>query len=68
VTLSGAATLSEARGRGAYRALVHARWQDAVDRGTPLAVTDAGRQSLPILARMGFREVCTIRALLDRFD
>jgi hypothetical protein len=68
VTLSGAATLSEARGRGAYRALVHARWNDAVARGTPLAVTDAGSKSRPILARMGFREVCTIRALIDRFD
>jgi hypothetical protein len=68
VTLSGAATLSEARGRGAYRALVHARWHDAVLRGTPLAVTDAGSQSRPILARMGFREVCTIRALIDRFQ
>ena len=66
VTLFGAAVLPEARGRGAYRALVHARWQDAVARGTPLAVTDAGSQSRPILERMGFREVCTIRCLIDR--
>jgi hypothetical protein len=66
VTLFGGATLPEARGRGAYRALVHARWRDASDRGTPLAVTDAGSQSRPILASLGFREVCTIRALLDR--
>ena len=43
--LFGGAVLPEARGRGAYRALVHARWQDAVARGTPLAVTDAGSQS-----------------------
>jgi len=35
--------------------------------GTPLAVTDAGSQSRPILARLGFREICTIRALVDRF-
>jgi len=66
VTLFGAAVVPEARGRGAYRALVSARWEDAVARGTPLAVTDAGRQSRPILARLGFREVCTIRALIDR--
>src|SRR5947208_3118726 len=66
VTLFGGATLPEARGRGAYRALVRARWDDAVARGTPLAVTDAGSQSRPILARLGFREVCTIRALIDR--
>ena len=68
VTLFGAAVMPEARGRGSYRALVHARWQDAVARGTPLAVTDAGSQSRPILARMGFRELCTIRALIDRFE
>ena len=66
VTLFGGATLPEARGRGAYRALVHARWHDAVERGTRLAVTDAGSQSRPILASLGFREVCTIRALIDR--
>jgi hypothetical protein len=66
VTLFGGATLADARGRGAYRALVRARWDDAVARGTPLAVTDAGSQSRPILARLGFREVCTIRALIDR--
>jgi GNAT superfamily N-acetyltransferase len=68
VTLFGAAVLPEARGRGAYRALVHARWRDAVARGTPLAVTDAGSRSRPILARLGFRELCTIRALIDRFE
>jgi hypothetical protein len=67
VTLFGGATLPEARGRGAYRALVHARWNDAVTRGTPLAVTQASRNSRPILARLGFREVCTIKVLIDRF-
>jgi hypothetical protein len=67
VTLFGGATLPAARGRGAYRALVHARFQDAVARGTPVAVTQAGRQSRPILTRLGFREVCTIRILVDRF-
>jgi ribosomal protein S18 acetylase RimI-like enzyme len=66
VNLSGGAVLPEARGRGAYRALVRARWEDAVARGTPLAVTDAGSQSRPILARLGFNELCTIRALIDR--
>ena len=66
VNLSGGAVVADARGRGAYRALVRARWDDAVARGTPLAVTDAGSQSRPILARLGFRELCTIRALIDR--
>lgn len=66
VNMSGASVLPEARGRGVYRALVHARWDDAVARGTPLAVTDAGSMSRPILARLGFREVCTIRCFIDR--
>ena len=68
VTLFGGATLPEARGRGAYRALVAARWEDAVARGTPVLVTQAGAMSRSILARLGFREVCTIRILLDLFD
>jgi GNAT superfamily N-acetyltransferase len=68
VTLFGGSTLPEARGRGAYRALVAARWQDAVDRGTPLLVTQAGKMSRPILERLGFRAVCEIRILLDAFD
>ena len=66
VTLFGGSVLPEARGRGAYRALVRARWDDAVARGTPLAVADAGSMSRPILARLGFREICTIRCLIDR--
>ena len=68
VTLFGGATLPEARGRGAYRALVAARWRDAAERGTPLVVTQAGVMSRPILQRLGFREVGTVRALGDRFD
>jgi Fe2+ transport system protein FeoA len=68
VSLFGGATLPEARGRGAYRALVSARWDDAVARGTPILVTQAGPMSRPILAQLGFREVCEIRILLDEFD
>jgi hypothetical protein len=68
VTLFGGATLPEARGRGAYRALVAARWEDAVARDTPILVTQAGPMSRPILAQLGFREVCEIRILLDEFD
>jgi GNAT superfamily N-acetyltransferase len=67
VTLFGGSTLPEARGRGAYRALVAARWADAVERGTPLLVTQASPMSHPILARLGFEQVCEIRALKDRF-
>ncbi len=67
MSLFGGSTLPEARGRGAYRALVAARWQDAVDRGTPVLVTQASPLSRPILARLGFRELCEIRILLDKF-
>jgi hypothetical protein len=67
-TLYGGATLPAARGRGAYRALVAARWEEAVARGTPALVTQAGSMSRPILARLGFREVCDIRVLVDAFD
>ncbi|HVU79181.1 MAG TPA: hypothetical protein VHC67_16510 [Gaiellaceae bacterium] len=66
VTLFGGATLPGARGHGAYRALVAARWDDAVERGTPVLVTQASPMSRPILGRLGFREVCEIRALNDR--
>jgi GNAT superfamily N-acetyltransferase len=66
VMLFGGATLPEARGRGAYRALVQARWADAVERGTPLLITQASPMSRPILARLGFRPVCEIHALSDR--
>jgi hypothetical protein len=67
VSLFGGSTLPEARGRGAYRALVAARWEDAVARGTPVLITQASPMSRPILARLGFREVCEIRILLDDF-
>jgi hypothetical protein len=67
VLLFGGATLADARGRGAYRALVQARWDDAVDRGTPALVTHAGALSLPILRRLGFRELSRIRILRDAF-
>jgi GNAT superfamily N-acetyltransferase len=64
--LNAGATLPEARGRGAYRALVRARWDDAVARGTPALITQAGRMSLPILERLGFLEVARITVLIDR--
>ena len=67
VTLNGGSVLPEARGRGAYRALVRARWEDAAARGTPALVTQAGRMSAPILLRLGFEEVARIHILIDRF-
>jgi hypothetical protein len=55
-----------ARGCGVYRALVRTRWDDAVERGTPALVTEAlPGTSYPILKRLGFVDVCTIRRLED---
>lgn len=67
VFLIGGATAAWARGRGLYRALVRARWEYAVDLGTPALVTHAVPEtSYPILRRLGFLEVCQIRRLEDR--
>jgi GNAT superfamily N-acetyltransferase len=64
--LSGASTLPAFRGRGVFRALVRARWDEAVRRGTPALVVGAGRMSRPILERIGFRAVAEQHLLVDR--
>lgn len=65
--LYGGATAEHARGRGAYRALVRARWDDAVALGTPALLTQAGAMSRPILERVGFEPVGQIDMLVDEF-
>lgn len=66
VFLIAGAVLPWARGRGVYKSLVRARWDDAVARGTPALVTEAlVDTSYPILKRVGFVEVATIRRLED---
>lgn len=66
VFLIGGAVLARARGRGAYRALVRARWDDAVERGTPAMITEAVPDtSYPILKRLRFVDVCDIRRFGD---
>lgn len=66
VFLIAGATAAWARGHGLYRSLVRARWDYAVTRGTPALVTQADpTTSYPILKRLGFTEVCTIRRLED---
>jgi ribosomal protein S18 acetylase RimI-like enzyme len=66
VFLIAGAVAPWARGRGLYRALVRARWDDAVERGTPALVTQANPEtSYPILRRLGFAEVCEIARLED---
>jgi hypothetical protein len=66
VALMGGDVAASARRRGVYRALVHARWQHAVARRTPLLVVQAGRMSAPVLTGLGFRRHGTIRLFMDR--
>jgi GNAT superfamily N-acetyltransferase len=66
VALMGGAVLPEARGRGVYRALVHARWEHAARRGTPLLVVQAGPMSAPVLDGLGFERHGEIQLFADR--
>jgi hypothetical protein len=61
--LMGGETAPWARGRGAYRATVRARWDEAVRRGTPALAVGAGPMSRPILERLGFEQVLQFRRL-----
>ena len=65
IMLAGSSVLPEARGRGAYRALVAARWATAVSLGTPALAIQAGAMSRPVLQRCGFEELCRIAVLQD---
>ena len=66
--LYGGATLPHARGRGAYKALNRARWDEAVARRTPALITQGGSMSRPILERLGFERVGEVHMLMDKFD
>lgn len=66
--LYGGATLPRGRGRGAYRALLRARWDDAVALGTPALITQGGSMSRPILERLGFERVGEVHLLVDKLD
>jgi hypothetical protein len=65
--LYGGATAPDARGRGAYRALLRARWDEAVALGTPALITQGGSMSRPILERTGFEAVGHVHMLMDEF-
>jgi GNAT superfamily N-acetyltransferase len=64
--LLGGSVLPRARGRGAYAALVHARWREAVERGVPRMSVSAGPMSAPILEHLGFEPIGRIHLLRDR--
>ena len=63
----GGSVREDRRGHGAYRALVRARWDAAVERGTPALTVSAGAMSGPILERLGFLTVGWSDVLADRF-
>lgn len=65
VLLVGGAVLPGARGRGAYRTLVCARWDDAVAEGFGGVCVQAGAVSRPILERLGFERVAEHELLGD---
>lgn len=67
LALFGGATLPAMRGRGAYRALISARWSEARERGLPALLTQGGSMSRPILERLGFEPVGRVDMLLDEF-
>jgi hypothetical protein len=54
--LGGGSTAPHAQGRGLYRALVHRRWEAAVEDGARALVVGASPESAPILARLGFAD------------
>jgi GNAT superfamily N-acetyltransferase len=66
VNLFGGSVLPEARGRGVYRALIRARWETAVARGTPALTVQAGRSSRPICERLGFVFLAPVRIFVDQ--
>jgi hypothetical protein len=65
VNLFGGSVTSDARGRGVYRALTHARWKFAVDHGTPALTIQAGRMSKPIAERLGFTLIGLVHLYVD---
>jgi GNAT superfamily N-acetyltransferase len=61
-SLWGGSTLGEYRGRGFYTALLAARAQEAIRRDFRLLTVDAGDQSRPILAKLGFQVITHAQA------
>jgi GNAT superfamily N-acetyltransferase len=65
VNLFGGCVLPDSRGRGVYQALLRARWDFAVQRGTPALTVQAGRMSQPIVERLGFVHLAEVRVFID---
>jgi GNAT superfamily N-acetyltransferase len=65
VNLFAAGVLPDARGRGVYRAMIRARWDLAVERGTPALTVQAGQLSRPVLESAGFSFIAAARMYVD---
>jgi GNAT superfamily N-acetyltransferase len=63
-SLWGGATMPNERGKGLYRALVAARLKEARDAGYAYATVDARETSRPILERLGFARLATVRGYI----
>ena len=61
VNLFAAGVLPDARGCGVYRAMIRARWDFAVERGTPALTVQAGQMSRPVLESAGFTFIAAAR-------
>jgi hypothetical protein len=68
LNLFGGSVLPEARGNGVYRALTFARWDLAVERGTPALTVQAGKMSMPICEKLGFELVDRARVFVDELN
>jgi GNAT superfamily N-acetyltransferase len=68
INLFGGSVAEHARGRGVYRALIAARWDEAVRHGSPALTVQAGKMSMPILAKLGFAPVGKVRVYVDEVD
>jgi hypothetical protein len=47
---------------------VHARWKDAVARGTPTLLVQATEMSRPTLERLGFERLGEMRNMVDQLE
>jgi len=63
--LWGGSVREDARGRGCYRALTRARWDEAARRGTPALTVSANDRSGRVLRQLGFEKVLEFRRIED---
>lgn len=65
INLFAAGVLAKARGQGVYRAMIRARWDLAVERGTPALTVQAGQMSQPVLESSGFSVIAAAKMYVD---